>query len=103
MGMTDWGFAQTDPAQELCQIYLFSVKKRHSGGEVEIRITVKEYVTPKEPTMHFFAQADREINQKHAPFKPVGWGKTMLDALAECIRSINKFPYEEPEAESTGA
>jgi hypothetical protein len=33
---------------------------------VEFRITVKEYVTPKEPNMHFFAQADKQINQKIA-------------------------------------
>ena len=26
-------------------------------------ITVKEFITPKEPTMHFFAQADKETNQ----------------------------------------
>ena len=92
--MREWGFAQTNPAQELAQLHYFSVKKAQSTSEVEFLITVKEYVTPKEPTMHFFAQADKEINQKTAPFKPVGWGKTMLDALSECIRSINRFPYE---------
>ena len=96
MGMKEWGFAQTHASQELAQLHFFSVKKQHAGGEVEFRITVKEFVTPSEPTMHFFAQADREVNQSVAPFKPMGWGKTMLDALAECIRSINKFPYEEP-------
>jgi hypothetical protein len=95
MGMKEWGFAQTNNNQELAMLHFFSVKKQHSGGEVEFRITVKEYVTPKEPTMHFFAQADKEVNQSIAPFKPMGWGKTLLDALAECIRSINKFPYEE--------
>jgi hypothetical protein len=95
MGMKDWGFAQTHPNQQLAQVHFFSVMKPYAGGEVEFRITVKEYVTPKEPTMYFFAQADKEINQSVAPFKPMGWGKTMLDALAECIRSINKFPYEE--------
>jgi hypothetical protein len=95
MEMKEWGFAQTDPSQELAQLHFFSVKKRHTGGEVEFRITVKEFITPKEPTMYFFAQADKEVNQKVAPFKPMGWGKTMLDALSECIRSINKFPYEE--------
>ena len=100
MGMREWGFAQTDPSQELALIHYFSVKKHHAGGEVEFRITVKEYVTPKEPTMNFFAQADKEVNQKLAPFKPVGWGRTMLDALAECIRGINKFPYEAVDAES---
>ena len=93
--MQDWAFAQTHPSQELALIHTFSVKKVQPGGEVEFRITVKEFVTPKEPTMHFFAQADKEINQSIAPFKPVGWGKTMLDALAECIRAINRFPYEE--------
>jgi hypothetical protein len=94
MGMKDWGFAQTNASQELAQLHFFSVKKQYAQGEVEFRITVKEYVTPKEPTMNFFAQADKEVNQSVAPFKPTGWGKTMLDALAECIRSINKFPYE---------
>jgi hypothetical protein len=94
MGMKDWGFAQTHPSQELAELHFFSIKKKHAGGEVEIGITVKEFVTPSEPTMHFFAQADKEVNQGTAPFKPMGWGKTMLDALAECIRSINKFPYE---------
>jgi hypothetical protein len=92
--MREWGFAQTDPSQELAMVHYFSVKKVHSSGEVEFLITMKEYVTPKEPTMHFFAQADKEVNQKTAGFKPVGWGKTMLDALAECIRAINRFPYE---------
>lgn len=92
--MREWGFAQTHPSQELAEMHYFSVKKAQSTGEIEFLITVKEYVTPKEPTMHFFAQADKEVNQKTAPFKPVGWGKTMLDALSECIRSINRFPYE---------
>jgi hypothetical protein len=92
--MRDWGFAQTHPSQELAEVHLFSVKKLQAAGEIEFLITVREYVTPKEPTMNFFAQADKEVNQKTAPFKPVGWGKTMLDALSECIRSINRFPYE---------
>jgi len=101
--MKEWGFAQTHPSQELALIHLFSVKKEYPGGEVEFRITVKEYITPKEPTMLFFAQADKEVNQSVAPFKPIGWGKTLLDALAECIRSINKFPYEEPGATPANA
>jgi hypothetical protein len=100
--MQDWGFAQTHPSQELAMLHFFTLKKKHAGGEIEFRITVKEFVTPAEPAMNFFAQADQQVNQKTAPFKPVGWGRTMLDALAECIRSINKFPYEE-ESQSAGA
>lgn len=92
--MQDWAFAQTHPSQQLAMLHFFSLMKRQNDIEVEFRITVKEYVTPKEPTMIFFAQADKELNQSTAPFKPTGWGKTMLDALAECIRSINRFPYE---------
>jgi hypothetical protein len=32
----------------------------------------------------------------------MGWGKTMLDALAECIRGINRFPYEGEETKQAG-
>jgi hypothetical protein len=101
--MHDWAFAQTHPSQELALLHFFSVKKRQANGEVEFRITVKEFVTPQEPTMHFFAQADKETNQKTAPFKPMGWGKTMLDALAECIGAIYRFPYEGEEVQQTRA
>ena len=72
MGMQEWGFAQIHPSQELAQLHFFIVKKQHAGGEVEFRATVKEFVTPKEPTMQFFAQADKQINQKIAPFRPMG-------------------------------
>lgn len=93
--MRDWGFAQTHPSQELALLHQFSVMKQYEGGEVEFRITVKEFVTPKEPMMHFFAQADKQTNQKTAPYTPCGWGKTMLEALSECMRALNRFPYEE--------
>jgi hypothetical protein len=92
--MKEWGFAQTDPSQELAQVHLFSIKKAQPGGDVEFMITVKEFITPKEPTMHFFAQADKQTNQRTAAFTPCGWGKTMLEALSECVRAINRFPYE---------
>jgi hypothetical protein len=92
--MRDWGFAQTNPSQELALLHQFSVKKPYPGGEVEFRITVKEFVTPKEPTMLFFAQADKQTNQNTAPYTPCGWGKTLLEALSECIRALNKFLYE---------
>jgi hypothetical protein len=92
--MKEWGFAQTDPSQELAQLHQFSIKKLQPGGDVEFTITVKEFITPKEPTMHFFAQSDKQTNQATAPFTPCGWGKTMLEALSECVRAINRFPYE---------
>lgn len=92
--MREWGFAQTNPSQELALLHQFSVKKAYAGGDVEFLITVKEFVTPKEPTMHFFAQTDKQTNQRTAPYTPCGWGKTLLEALSECIRAMNRFPYE---------
>ena len=70
--MKEWGFAQTDKSQQLAQLHYFTITKQHAAGEVEFLITVKEYLTPKEPMMGFFAQADKEINQKVAPYRPSG-------------------------------
>ena len=73
--MKEWGFAQTDVSQQLAQVHTFSIQKRYAGGEVEFLITVKEFLTPREPTMTFFAQTDKLTNQKTAPYRPCGWGK----------------------------
>ena len=64
----------------------------HNG--VEFLITVREYITPPDPTMRFYASADKQTNQKSAPFTPVGWGNTLLVALSECMKGIRLFPYE---------
>jgi len=92
--MKEWGFAQSHSDEELAQIHWFSMMKNQAGVSIEFTIKVKEFITPKEPTMHFFAQADKETNQHTAAYRPSGWGKTMLEALAECVRNINRFPYE---------
>jgi hypothetical protein len=96
--MKEWAFAQCKPSDQLAHLHFFSMKKPYAGGEVEFRITVWEYVKPPDPEMPFFAQADKQTNQKNAPFTPCGWGTTMLDALAECLEAVHKFPYEGPEA-----
>ncbi len=96
--MKEWGFAQFETADRLAQLQFFSIEKRHARGAIEFVITVREYVSPKEPEMLFFAEADKQTNQKIAAFTPSGWGRTLLDALAECIRAIHRFPYEGPEA-----
>ena len=92
--MKEWGFAQTDPSQQMAELHMYSVTKVQPGGDVEFTVTVKEYITPKEPAMHFFAQADKMTNQNTAPYRPCGWGKTLLEALCECVKAINRFPYE---------
>jgi hypothetical protein len=44
--------------------------------------------------MQFLAQADKQTNQKSAPFTPTGWGSTLLEALSQCVREVHRFPYE---------
>ena len=98
--MSDWGYAQTDPAEQLARVHHFSMMKVQEDGEYEFRITVKEYITPKDPAMLFFAEADKQTNQALAPYTPCGWGSTLLGALAECVRAVNRFPYKAPESKS---
>jgi len=94
MSHAEWTFAQTDPSQQLCQIHTFSVLRRQGAREIEFIITIREYVTPRDPSMKFFATSDKQTNQSVLPFTPVGWGKTLLDALSECVRAIYRFEYQ---------
>ena len=102
--MNDWGYAQADESEQLARLHFFSMmKKTEVGGEIEITIRVKEYITPKDGALVFFAQADHQTNQKLAPYTPCGWGKTLLGALQECVREINRFPYQEAESQKATA
>jgi len=88
--VSEWRFAEQDPAEELARLEYFTMKK----GEVEFLITVKEFVSPRDPAVLFYACADKQTNQRHAPFTPCGWGRTLLDALAGCMQAVRDFPYE---------
>jgi hypothetical protein len=92
--MSDWTFAQSQPSDELALLHFFSVNKQQDDRTVEFRITVKEYATPNHLSMRFYAEADKQTNQKSAPYTPSGWGSTLLQALADCVRAIQRFPYE---------
>jgi hypothetical protein len=92
--VAEWVFAQKDPAEELAQLHYFSFKKRQPEGEIEFVITVKEFASRNALQMRFYAQADKEINQRTAPFRPFGWGDSLPNALIECMRAIRQFPYE---------
>ena len=92
--MTDWKFAQREPAEELARLHYFTMKKRQGGQDFDFLITVREYVTPKDPSMPFFAQADKPINQRTAPYIPSGWGQSLSEALSNCMDAIRRFPYE---------
>jgi hypothetical protein len=92
--MPEWIFAQTNPTQQLARLHHFSTKKLQDGQEVEFVITVREYVTPPDPGMKYFASTDKQTNQRVLAYTPSGWGDTMLKALSECLNSIERFPYE---------
>lgn len=97
--MADWQFAQADRSEELAVLHFFSMKKRQTGGDVNFRITVREFATPP-PGQHlrFFAEADKHVNQTAAPILPCGWGDSVSEALSGCLRLIRQFPYEGAES-----
>jgi hypothetical protein len=100
--MEEWTLAQSDDGEELAQLHFFSVKKREPKGEVEFKITIKEFAsTGQDRSMRFFASTDKQTNQSSAPFTPCGWGDSLLRALSECLRSIRRFPFEGPDSELT--
>jgi hypothetical protein len=102
--VTDWKFAQKNPTEELAQLYTFSFKKCHGSGNTEFIITVREYAAPPPGQhVHFFAQADKYVNQKIAPFIPTGWGKSLLDALSDCTRMIREFPCDQEQSQLTSS
>jgi hypothetical protein len=91
----EWHFTQTNPSEELAQLHFFTMKKRQPDGDVNFRITVKEYAAPpKGQRLHFFAEADKLVNQKTAALLPSGWGDSVWEALEGCLRLIRQFPYE---------
>jgi hypothetical protein len=92
--MDEWKYAETDPAQRLSRLHTFAVNKKQSDRETEFTITVHEYVSPPAGGMRFFAETDKQTNQRLAPYTPTGWGDDLLSALSDCIRAIEKFPYQ---------
>jgi len=92
--MAEWTFAQSEKAEELAQLHMFSINKLQGDRNIEFRITVKEYATPNHLSMRFYAEADKYTNQKTAPYLPTGWGQTLLQALSDCVKAIQRFPYE---------
>ena len=92
--MAEWTYAQNDPSEELCMIHHFAVKKRQADGDIEFLITVREYISPPDPALRFFAQTDKQTNQRTAPFTPSGWGTSLVLALAECVKAVHRFPYQ---------
>src|ERR1700744_2269965 len=66
--VNEWKLVQKDSSEALARLHFFSVKKKHAKGEIEARITVKEFATAKTSDMQFYATADLELNQKTLRF-----------------------------------
>jgi uncharacterized protein (DUF885 family) len=85
----DWHYAQQAPAEQLAQLHHFTMKKLDGGREIDFQIIVKEFAAA--PAGHhgrFFAQADKQVNQKTGAFIPSGWGDSVLKALSDCMRLV---------------
>ena len=89
--MAEWTYAQHDSNEQLAMLHFFTAMK----DGIEFKITVREYYTPKDITMKFVAQADKQTNQRTAPVTPSGWGASLGEALSACMRMLAKFPYED--------
>ena len=76
--------------------------KQQGSEEIEFVITIHEFVKPKDPSMPFFAKADKETNQGTAPYRPCGWGRSLSEALSNCMAEIRRFPYEAATASGAG-
>lgn len=92
--MSDWTFAESQPSEELALLHFFAMKKQQGDRSIEFRITVKEFANRNKLSMRFFAESDKQTNQKTLPYTPCGWGETLLQALGECVKAVHLFPYE---------
>jgi hypothetical protein len=94
--MSEWVYIQAEPGEQLMQLHSFSFIKKQATGDVQFSITVKEFaVPPPGQRVRFFAEADKQVNQKCGAFVPCGWGTTLFSALGDCVRLIRQFPYDQ--------
>jgi hypothetical protein len=101
--MSDWKYAEKDPAEALALLHYFSVKKKHASGEIDVRITVQEFASAEIGALRFLAVANIELNQNIATYRPSGWGDSLTAALSECMKNLRKFEYEGPEPASSAS
>jgi hypothetical protein len=92
--LEDWKYTQRADSERLAKLHYFAMQKQQGSDQIEFVITVREYVRPKDPSLLFFAEADKETNQKTAPYRPCGWGQSLSEALSNCMEEIRRFPYE---------
>ena len=94
--MSDWTFVETTAGESLCRVEHFGIHKEQDGRKIEFQIAVREYINPPDKAMKYYAETDKQTNQRTAAYTPCGWGTTLSQALWECIGVIRRFPYEGP-------
>lgn len=92
--MEGWKYIGAGQELALAKLHHFSIKKKQASGEVEFVITIREAAEPRTGDMLFFAEADKDTNQKVATYRPSGWSNTLEEALRLCIMNIQRFDYE---------
>jgi len=45
--MNEWKLVERDLSEALAKLHFFSVTKRHATGDIEARITIKEFATAR--------------------------------------------------------
>ena len=90
-----WEYLSDDPNLGLIKLHHFLVCRLQEGREIEFPVTVREYPEgSRKGPLRYFAQTDKQTNQKTAPYTPSGWGPTIDEALSACLKEIQRFPYE---------
>ena len=73
--MSDWVYIQAEPAEQLMQLFHFSIMKQQSGRCVPFNITIKEFaVPPPGQRLRVYAEADNPYTSA-----PASWWR--LDAV----------------------
>lgn len=98
----DWLYARLNPEDVFARLHHYSLTVPHDEREIEFVITVHEYGPSRDESRRFVARADKMTNQKTAPYRPIGWGANLLDALSRCVREVHRFPYEGDEDRPRG-
>jgi len=72
MSMSELAYIQNHPREQFARVHYFSINKLQDGAEIEMNITVKEFLQPPIGALQFSAQADKQTNQKLAPYTASG-------------------------------
>jgi hypothetical protein len=83
-----------EASDALTRLRYFTMKWRQGERSIKFLIMVRETVPGADRSMQCLAEADKQTNQKSAPFTPTGWGSTPLDALSQCVKAAHRCPYE---------